>query len=40
MAAQDKARYDKQLIDFAQATENQGHPYDLKRSRKQSDYDF
>ncbi len=41
MALHDKARYDKQLVDFAQATENQNNPFDIKRHRKSSDsYDY
>ena len=40
MAAQDKSRYDKQLIEFATATDGHPHCFDLKRSRKSSDYDL
>ncbi len=39
MAAQDKARYDKQLVEFTHATEGIHHPhiFDLRRPRKSSD---
>jgi hypothetical protein len=37
MAAQDKARYDKQLLEFAHATENQQHIFDFRRPRRSSD---
>jgi len=37
MAAQDKARYDKQLLEFTHATENQQHVFDLRRPRRSSD---
>lgn len=37
MAAHDKARYDKQLLEFAHAAENQQHVFEFRRPRRSSD---